>query len=147
MAEGAIKTVISVLSHRAGVEDNDISWRQGVSSRIGNVAGLLEKPGDALGVMDIHLTPVGHDSIGRGLGVLQGVITDGDLRRHMGPDLLMRLTSEVMTKGSTSIRPGALVNEALRIMNTKFITALFVVENNCPVGIIHIHDCLRAGVA
>lgn len=80
-------------------------------------------------------------------GVLQGVITDGDLRRHMGPELLTRMTSEVMTQGCTTIRPGALVIEALRIMNTKFITALFVVENSRPIGIIHIHDCLRAGVA
>ena len=80
-------------------------------------------------------------------GVLQGVITDGDLRRHMGPELLTRLTGQVMTTGSTSIRPEALVNEALRIMNTKFITALFVLENERPIGIVHIHDCLRAGVA
>ena len=80
-------------------------------------------------------------------GVLQGVITDGDLRRHMGPELLTRLTGQVMTTGSTSIRPEALVNEALRTMTTKFITALFVIENQRPIGIIHIHDCLRAGVA
>jgi arabinose-5-phosphate isomerase len=82
-----------------------------------------------------------------GDGALQGIITDGDLRRHMGPELMMRLTGQVMTTGSASIRPEALVNEALRIMNTKFITALFVVENERPVGIIHIHDCLRAGIA
>ena len=80
-------------------------------------------------------------------GVLQGVITDGDLRRHMGPELLTCLTGQVMTTGSTSIRPEALVNEALRIMNTKLITALFVLENERPIGIVHIHDCLRAGVA
>jgi arabinose-5-phosphate isomerase len=82
-----------------------------------------------------------------GGGVLQGIITDGDLRRHMGPGLMTRLTGQVMTAGSTSIRPEALVHEALRTMNTKFITTLFVVENEQPVGIIHIHDCLRAGVA
>jgi arabinose-5-phosphate isomerase len=79
--------------------------------------------------------------------MLQGVITDGDLRRHMGPELLTRLTGQVMTTGNTSIRPEALVNEALRTMNTKFITALFVLENERPIGIVHIHDCLRAGVA
>jgi len=80
-------------------------------------------------------------------GVLQGIVTDGDLRRHMGPELMTRLTGQVMTAGSTSIRPEALVHEALGTMNTKFITTLFVVENERPVGIIHIHDCLRAGVA
>jgi arabinose-5-phosphate isomerase len=82
-----------------------------------------------------------------GDGALQGIITDGDLRRHMSPELMTRLTGQVMTTGSTSIRPEALVNEALRTMNTKFITTLFVVQNERPVGIIHIHDCLRAGVA
>ena len=82
-----------------------------------------------------------------GGGALQGIITDGDLRRHMGPELMTRLTGQVMTVGSTSIRPEALVHEALRTMNTKSITTLFVVENERPVGIIHIHDCLRAGVA
>jgi arabinose-5-phosphate isomerase len=82
-----------------------------------------------------------------GDGALQGIITDGDLRRHMSPELMTRLTGQVMTTGSTSIRPEALVNEALRTMNTKFITTLFVVQNERPIGIIHIHDCLRAGVA
>jgi arabinose-5-phosphate isomerase len=82
-----------------------------------------------------------------GNGALQGIITDGDLRRHMSPELMTRLTGQVMTTGSTSIRPEALVNEALRTMNTKFITTLFVVQNERPIGIIHIHDCLRAGVA
>jgi arabinose-5-phosphate isomerase len=80
-------------------------------------------------------------------GALQGIITDGDLRRHMGPELMARLAGQVMTTGGSSIRPDALVNEALRTMNTKSITTLFVVEDDRPVGIIHIHDCLRAGVA
>ena len=80
-------------------------------------------------------------------GMLQGVITDGDLRRHMGSELLTQMTGQVMTTDSTSIRPEALVNEALRTMTTKLITSLFVLENERPIGIIHIHDCLRAGVA
>ncbi len=80
-------------------------------------------------------------------GSLLGILTDGDLRRHMSPELMGRLTGDVMTKGGRSIRPGALASEALRIMNTKAITTLFVVEDSQPVGIVHIHDCLRAGVA
>ena len=80
-------------------------------------------------------------------GMLQGVITDGDLRRHMGSELLTQMTGQVMTTDSSSIRPEALVNEALRTMTTKLITSLFVLENERPIGIIHIHDCLRAGVA
>jgi arabinose-5-phosphate isomerase len=79
---------------------------------------------------------------------LAGVITDGDLRRHMQPDLLHKNVTEIMTKNPLTIRPGALAAEALNIMNARSITSLFVVnDEKKPVGIIHIHDCLRAGIA
>jgi arabinose-5-phosphate isomerase len=78
---------------------------------------------------------------------LIGVITDGDLRRHMTADLLDRTAREVMTPDPVTIRPNALAAEALGVMNTRAITALFVVEAKRVVGIVHIHDCLRAGVA
>ncbi|MEM6903158.1 MAG: CBS domain-containing protein, partial [Pseudomonadota bacterium] len=80
-------------------------------------------------------------------GTLLGIITDGDLRRHMAPDLLSRPALEIMTAGPKTIRPQALAAEALAVMNDKSITSLFVVEAGQPVGIIHIHDLLRAGVA
>ena len=80
-------------------------------------------------------------------GLLQGVITDGDLRRHMSPDLLTRKSADIMTRGAKTIRPDALASEAVRLMNSRAITNLFVVVDSRPVGIIHIHDCLRAGVA
>jgi arabinose-5-phosphate isomerase len=80
-------------------------------------------------------------------GKLAGIITDGDLRRHMSPDLLGRKTTDVMSTGATTIGPGAIASEAVQVMNERAITALFVVEDGRPVGIIHIHDCLRAGVA
>ncbi len=84
-------------------------------------------------------------------GVLIGIITDGDLRRHMDPGLLAVPAREVMTGPPRTIRPQALAAEALGIMNgvrdERPITSLFVVENDRPVGIVHIHDCLRAGVA
>ena len=80
-------------------------------------------------------------------GELSGIITDGDLRRHMQPNLLENKALEVMTANPVSISPSALAVEALAIMNEKSITSLFVVENKKPVGIIHIHDCLRAGIA
>ena len=80
-------------------------------------------------------------------GALAGIITDGDLRRHMSDSLLSRMASEVMTTGAKTIRPGALAAEALGVMNDKSITSLFVVEDGRPVGLIHIHDLLRAGVA
>lgn len=80
-------------------------------------------------------------------GLLLGVITDGDLRRHMSAELIGRKASEVMTEGALSINPGMLASVALGIMNVRAITNIFVTKDNRPVGILHIHDCLRAGVA
>lgn len=80
-------------------------------------------------------------------GRLIGIITDGDLRRHLGPNLLALGTSEVMTRRPKTIRPQALASEALGLMNARSITNLFVVEDGAPVGIVRMHDCLRAGVA
>ena len=81
-----------------------------------------------------------------GSGRLAGIVTDGDLRRHMSEDLLKLPAREVMTRNAVTIAPQTLAAEALAIMNEKSITTLFVVENGKPVGILHIHDCLRAGV-
>ena len=82
-----------------------------------------------------------------GDGRLRGIITGGDLRRHMSADLLDKRTDEVMSPGPQTIRPDALASEALRLMNERAITNLFAVSDGRPVGIVHIHDCLRAGVA
>ena len=79
-------------------------------------------------------------------GRLQGVITDGDLRRHMGDALLTRKAEDIMTVRPATIRAPALAAEALSLMNERAITSLFVVEADRPVGILHIHDCLRAGI-
>lgn len=82
-------------------------------------------------------------------GELLGMITDGDLRRCLNPELLSQKASEVMTRNPKTITADMLAAEALGIMNNtgKGITQLFVVQDRKPVGIIHIHDCLRAGVA
>jgi arabinose-5-phosphate isomerase len=80
-------------------------------------------------------------------GRLAGIITDGDLRRHMEPRLLERRAAEVMTRSPRTIGPEALAAEALREMNERRITALFVVEDGRPIGILHVHDLLRAGAA
>ena len=80
-------------------------------------------------------------------GLLLGVITDGDLRRHMSPELIGRKAREVMTEGALSINPGMLAGVALGIMNVRAITNIFVTKDDRPLGILHIHDCLRAGVA
>jgi arabinose-5-phosphate isomerase len=80
-------------------------------------------------------------------GKLAGIITDGDLRRHMGDGLLLRTAAEIMTRNPITTRPKALAAEVLHILNSKSITSLIAVEDGVPVGLIHIHDCLRAGVA
>jgi arabinose-5-phosphate isomerase len=80
-------------------------------------------------------------------GRLLGVITDGDLRRHMRDDLLRAPVGEVMTASPKTVRPAQLASEALELINSSKITALIVVEDGRPVGIVHFHDLLRAGVA
>ena len=83
-------------------------------------------------------------------GRLVGIITDGDLRRALRPGgtLLSQKTGEIMTRQPRHIAPDALAAEALRVMNEGSITSLFVVDAaGLPVGILHIHDLLRAGVA
>ena len=80
-------------------------------------------------------------------GTLAGVITDGDLRRHMGSNLLSAKTREIMTRSPKVVAPNMLASAALEVLNSSRITALFVVDKGTPVGILHIHDLLRAGVA
>ncbi len=83
-------------------------------------------------------------------GALAGIVTDGDLRRAMGPDLLSRTVGEVMNSKPLTARPEMLAAEALRVMNDRPrpITTLFVVdEARRPVGLLHVHDLLRAGIA
>lgn len=80
-------------------------------------------------------------------GRLLGVITDGDLRRHMGAGLLKAKVDDIMTVKPKTILPGMLASAALELINASRITALFVVEKGTPVGIIHVHDLLRHGIA
>jgi arabinose-5-phosphate isomerase len=80
-------------------------------------------------------------------GKLIGVVTDGDLRRHMGDKLLTATTGEIMTKKPKTIAPHTLTSAALEMINASRITALFVVDKGKPVGVLHVHDLLRVGVA
>jgi len=81
-------------------------------------------------------------------GRLVGVITDGDLRRHMGDSLLGQTVRAVMHQNPKTITAAALAADALGLMNRSAITSLFVVdEGDKPIGFLHMHDCLRAGVA
>ncbi len=95
---------------------------------------MTEKRFGCVGVCDEH-------------GRLQGVITDGDLRRHMG-GLLGHTAGEVMTRSPKTVPPGMLAAEALKRMNEAQppVTVLFAVEEDRPVGILHIHDLVREGV-
>ena len=80
-------------------------------------------------------------------GRLVGIVTDGDLRRHMGTDLIVREAREVMHAEPKTIAAAGLAAEALGVMNRFAITSLFVVdEAGRPAGFLHMHDCLRAGV-
>jgi arabinose-5-phosphate isomerase len=95
---------------------------------------MTEKSFGCLGVVD-------------GSDCLAGIITDGDLRRHMGPTLLETQIGDIMTANPKVITPDTLVSAALQLINSSNITAVFVVDGGKPVGIIHIHDLLRSGIA
>jgi len=84
-------------------------------------------------------------------GKLAGIITDGDIRRHISADLLTKTAAEIMTQNPKTVLPDTLVGEAMAVMNDvkgrfRRITCLFVVDGDGrPVGILHLHDCLKAG--
>ena len=95
---------------------------------------MTEKSLGCLGVTDAN-------------GKIVGMITDGDLRRHMGPDMLSSTTGEIMTSNPKTIEPDMLASAALELINSMSITAMFVVDDGRPVGLVHIHDLLRSGIA
>jgi arabinose-5-phosphate isomerase len=86
-------------------------------------------------------------------GLLTGIITDGDIRRKLSPDILSKTAKDIMTRQPKTASPEMLVAEAMAVMNDlknafRRITCLLVVDaNGKPVGLLHIHDCLRAGFA
>ncbi|CAA7624654.1 SIS domain-containing protein [Magnetospirillum sp. UT-4] len=98
---------------------------------------ILEMSAKSLGCVAV----VGDD------GRLAGIITDGDLRRHMGDGLMGRPARDIMTPGPRTVPPSMLAAEALGIMNAKSITTLLVVQDGRPVGVLHVHDLLRSGLA
>jgi arabinose-5-phosphate isomerase len=107
-------------------------------------------PGGKLGKAFICVRDLMHSGpavpLAKEKDIMSNVITDGDLRRHMDPGLLNQKAYDIMTRQPVTISPGMLAAEALGIMNTRSITSLFVVEKGKPVGILHVHDCLRAGI-
>ena len=97
----------------------------------------------------VEMTAKGFGCVGitDAAGKLAGIITDGDLRRHMGKDLLAAKVDDVMTKSPKTVSADQLASEAIELLNSSKITAVFVVEAGKPAGIVHLHDLLRAGVA
>jgi arabinose-5-phosphate isomerase len=128
-----------------------------LGARLATVAQLMHGPDDlplvaegtAMEEVLLVMTARGFGVAGvlDGAGRLAGVITDGDLRRNMA-GLMTRLAGAVATRHPVTVTPETLAAEALAIMNARKISALFVIDAaGLPRGILHIHDCLRAGVA
>ncbi len=151
---------IAMMEHRKFTPENFRDFHPGgkLGAKLAKVGDLMHS-GDALPVVQLK-TPMSEALLEisqKGFGVvavtdadgnLAGIITDGDLRRHM--DGLLDQTAEtVMTPAPQTIVPGSLAEAAVSIMNERKITCLFVTENGtatAPMGLLHIHDCLRAGV-
>lgn len=106
---------------------------------------------EEVSTMDIALLKISEKRLGvvgvvNTEGVLTGVITDGDLRRHMGQDIMQKTAKYVMSNKPKTITESTLATAAVHMMQENKITALFVLTNNKPVGVLHIHNCLQAGV-
>jgi arabinose-5-phosphate isomerase len=98
-------------------------------------------------VVEMSAKGLGCVCIVNAAGELAGIITDGDLRRHMRPDLLTVAVDDIMTRQPKTVPPSMLASEMLEVLNSRKITTLVVTESDKPVGIVHLHDLLRAGVA
>ena len=109
----------------------------------------LVRPDQPMSEVLIEMTAKrhGHCGVVDAAGALVGVVTDGDLRRHMSPELLTRSAAAVMTPNPLTIRPDAFAAEALGLIQARKKNGLFVLRGGKPVGFIHLHDLLKAGVA
>ena len=127
-----------------------------LAARLSTVADLMHGGGEmplvgldapmSEAVVEMTAKSFGCVGIVDGEGRLAGIVTDGDLRRHMAPDLLARPVAGTMTREPRTIAPDRLAAEALHIMSARKIAVLFAVEDGRPVGVLHSHDCLRAGL-
>ena len=151
---------VALMEHRAFSAENFRDFHPGgkLGAQLARVGDLMHK-GDAVPLSGEN-TPMSDTLLTisqKGFGVvgvldedgyLTGIVTDGDLRRNMA-GLLDLTAGEVMTKSPSTIHPAALAEEAVNVMNDRKITCLFVVDpegSRKVVGILHIHDCLRAGI-
>lgn len=150
---------IALMEHRNFSPENFRDFHPGgkLGARLSKVADLMHEGADLpLINIDAPMSDALLEISQKGFGVvgvlrdekLVGIITDGDLRRHMDGLLNMR-AGDVMSRSPRTIAPDALAEEAVATMNERKITCLFVVEENKsgkPEGFLHIHDCLRAGL-
>ena len=151
---------VALMEHRQFTPEHFRDFHPGgkLGARLSKVADLMHA-GDALplvpaqtrmseALLEISSKGFGVAGVTDSKGNLIGVITDGDLRRNMD-GLLERTALQVMTNAPTTIPPGALAEQAVAVMNARRITCLFVVHpdvSGVPMGLLHIHDCLRAGL-
>ena len=149
---------IALMEHRAFTPEHFRMFHPGgkLGARLLRVSDLMHDdpplvPEDmGMGEALLEITRRGFGVVGvtDAKGELAGIITDGDLRRHL-EGLLLHSAGEVMTANPRTIGPDALAGEALAVMNDRKITCLLVTaeDGRKAIGILHVHDCLRAGVA
>jgi arabinose-5-phosphate isomerase len=149
---------VALMEHRAFTPEHFRMFHPGgkLGARLLKVRDLMhdEPPLVAadlpMGETLLEITKRGYGVVGvtDAQGDLAGIITDGDLRRHL-EGLMLHVAGEVMTPNPRTIGPDALAGEALALMNDRKITCLLVTapDSRKAIGILHIHDCLRAGVA
>jgi arabinose-5-phosphate isomerase len=148
---------VALMEHRHFTPDDFRSFHPGGSlgARLMPVSGLMHKGDDVpivsgdTAMQDVLLTMTrkgfGVAGVADPQGALIGIISDGDLRRNMD-GLMDKQASAVMTKDPKTIGADTILAEAIGVMNSFKITSLFVVRDNQAIGILHMHDCLRAGV-
>ena len=149
---------IALMEHRAFTPDHFRMFHPGgkLGARLLRVRDLMHvdpplvPEGLSMGEVLLAISRSGFGMVGvtDAAGRLAGIITDGDLRRHLD-GLLSHKAAEVMTRNPRTIGPEALAGEALALMNDRKITCLLVTapDTRRAIGILHVHDCLRAGVA
>ncbi len=151
---------VALMEHRSFTPENFREFHPGgkLGARLSKVADLMHS-GETMPLVQMD-TPMGEAllvisqkgfgvvGVADGEGRLVGVVTDGDLRRHM-VGLLDHCAGDVMTANPLTVAPDALAEEAVALMNQRKITCLFAVDPNSKgeaSGVLHIHDCLRAGI-
>ena len=149
---------IALMEHRRFTPENFREFHPGgkLGARLSRVADLMHGGAD-MPLIDanapmsdalLEISRKGFGVVGVTEGTdLVGIITDGDLRRHM-QGLLEHIAGQVMTRDPATVSPDALAEEAVALMNKRKITCLFAVPDGhrTPLGLIHIHDCLRVGI-